>query len=163
MQLVVHVRADEECTVIVKSNAGGVISPLVLSRGGMQCSKRSKWEVVHPAAAYVNHRALAPAEALTELRLSSIMMNRYLAQYADEAFKALLTEDDLKIRLDAADACLFTPERGLISAAPEEIRAVFAEVEQARGGNLRERANAIRRAIESILEEYACQTRQRSA
>jgi molecular chaperone GrpE (heat shock protein) len=91
------------------------------------------------------------------------MMDRYLAQCADEAFKALLTDDDLKTRLDTASSQLSTPAKALIETAPSDVRHALAEVEKMRGENLRDRANAIRQAIESILEEHACQTRQRDA
>ena len=90
------------------------------------------------------------------------MMDRYLAQQADEAFKALLTDNDLKARLDAAAACSSTPANALVETAPEEIRDALAEVEATRGDRFPERANAIRRAIQSILEEHACQARGRN-
>jgi hypothetical protein len=91
------------------------------------------------------------------------MMDRYLAQCADEAFKALLTDDDLNTRLDAAAAALTTAGKALIETAPSEIREALAEVERTRGDTFPDRANAIRRAIESIREEHACQTRQPDA
>jgi hypothetical protein len=58
---------------------------------------------------------------------------------------------------------LHTPADALIETAPDEIREALAEVDRSQGDSLPERANAIRRAIESILEEFACQSRQRDA
>ena len=86
------------------------------------------------------------------------MMDRYLAQYADEAFKAVLSDKELEQRLQDADALLHTPSNDLIDAAPDHIKAALQEVRDTRAKPFPERANAIRVAIEEILEEFARQT-----
>ena len=81
-------------------------------------------------------------------------MDRYLAQYADEALKALFTDEDLKTRLDAADALLHTPAEAHFDTAPQSVRDAIREVKDTRTAPLCDRATALRLAIVLILEQF---------
>jgi hypothetical protein len=88
------------------------------------------------------------------------MMERYLAQCANEAFKAVLTDEDLQTRLGAAAMHLGIPSDSQVETASQEVRSALAEVKNTRSASLPERAGAVRLAIEQILEEFAVERHQ---
>src|SRR4029077_11308742 len=49
------------------------------------------------------------------------MMDRYLAQCADEAFKALLTDEDLETRLNTAAMHLGIPNDSQVDTASQDV------------------------------------------
>lgn len=56
------------------------------------------------------------------------MMDRYLAQCADEAFKALLTDEDLETRLNTAAMHLGIPNDSQVDTASQDVRSALADV-----------------------------------
>ncbi len=83
------------------------------------------------------------------------MMDRYLAQCADEAFKALLTDEDLETRLNTAAMHLGIPNDSQVDTASQDVRSALADVRSNRNDPCPNRASAIRLAIEQILREFA--------
>jgi len=79
------------------------------------------------------------------------MMDRYLAQCADEAFKALLTDEDLETRLNTAAMHLGIPNDSQVDTASQDVRSALADVRSNRNDPCPNRASA----IEQILREFA--------
>ena len=55
------------------------------------------------------------------------MMDRYLPQCADEAFKALLTDEDLETRLNTAAMHLGIPNDSQVDTASQDVRSALAD------------------------------------
>src|SRR4029077_146177 len=80
------------------------------------------------------------------------MMDRYLAQCADEAFKALLTDEDLETRLNTAATHLGIRNDSQVDTASQDVRSALADVRSNRNDPCPNRASAIGSRDRSIYQ-----------
>lgn len=85
-------------------------------------------------------------------------MDRYIAQKAQQALQALMTDETLRERLSAACGHLLSIPDGLTQTAPAEIQECLTAVRNIPEHNSStDTAGTVRDTIETILEEWGRQ------